>query len=241
MNLGEGWPKPSFAEARIAAQEQAQEAVDRALLLSPILAALDQLTASVQALDIRPHVEVASPSVLVPPTDHSALVPALVEALTPLLQREDSAPLAQTLAAMTEQITKISRKLSGGYLGGGGGGGPLTLAGSGAVTATNPLPVVSADLSVLAHAAVLNTSGANTFITPSAGKSVRLHWVEFLPSSDNVASNLVTVSFVTSGITPYIGYAVAHAQTFTGAVNEPLTVTLATSEPVAVTVHYQEI
>lgn len=163
MNLGEGWPKPSFAEARVAAQKEQEEALDRALLLAPILASLDQINAAIQALDLRP--QIAAPSVVIPPADYSALVPNLTAALAPLLERPDSAPLAETLVKMTAQLDRMNKKLSGGYLGG-GGGGPLTLATSGAVTATNPVPVTTSPAGV--YTPYANTSG--TVSVPSGAK-----------------------------------------------------------------------
>lgn len=90
-----------------------------------------------------------------------------------------------------------------------------------------------------AYAAVLNTAGANTVITPSSGKRIRIFWVAFVPNSDNASANLVTVSI---GSTPiYTGYALAHWEVFTGAANDTVKVNLANTGSVAVTIHYQEI
>lgn len=90
-------------------------------------------------------------------------------------------------------------------------------------------------------AAVLSAAGNNTLITPPAGKSVRLQWVSMIPDTDNATANLVTVQFLTSGQVLYIAYAMAHWELFTGNVNEPLTVTLANAQPVAVTAHWKAI
>jgi hypothetical protein len=90
------------------------------------------------------------------------------------------------------------------------------------------------------YAAVLNTSGNNVVITPAAGKRIRIFWVSFIPNTDNLNANLVTVKY-TAGITMYVGYAMAHWELFTGAADDSVTVNLNTTEPVAITIHYQEI
>ena len=89
----------------------------------------------------------------------------------------------------------------------------------------------------LAYSGLL--TGSHT-ITPSAGKKISLLWVAFVPSPDNSTANLVQVGF--DGDTPvYTGYALAHWERFDGAVGQNLIVTLANSQPVAVTVHYEEL
>lgn len=85
----------------------------------------------------------------------------------------------------------------------------------------------------------LNTAGANTVITPAAGKRIRVFWVSVIPSSDGSSANLATVAL--GAQTLYVGYAFAHWEVFTGTANTPLTVSLANGQPVAYTVHYQEI
>ncbi|UTI65621.1 hypothetical protein NBH00_05270 [Paraconexibacter antarcticus] len=90
-------------------------------------------------------------------------------------------------------------------------------------------------------AAVLSTAGDNAVIAPAAGKRIRVYWVAFIPSSDNASANLVTVGWPSTAVNMYIGYALAHWEVFTGAINEPVNVNLANAQPVAVTIHYQEI
>lgn len=90
----------------------------------------------------------------------------------------------------------------------------------------------------LAYASVLT---ATTDISPSSGKAFRLLWIAFIPDSGNVSSNLVTVGFVGGVSSLYAGYAMAHWESFTGAVNAPLRISLANSQSVAVTVHYEEV
>lgn len=92
----------------------------------------------------------------------------------------------------------------------------------------------------LSYASVISTSGNNVVITPTVGKSVRIFWVAFIPNSDNASANLVTVKF-TAGATLYVGYALAHWEVFTGAVNDTVTVNLQNAQSVAVTIHYQLI
>lgn len=87
------------------------------------------------------------------------------------------------------------------------------------------------------YAAVLTASAT---ITPAAGKYLKVKWVSFIPNPDNVAANLVTIGFA-AGSTLYVGYAMAHWEMFVGSVNQVLNITLGTSEPVAVTIHYQEV
>lgn len=89
-----------------------------------------------------------------------------------------------------------------------------------------------------AYAAVLT---GNADITPAAGKAIRVVWVAFVPNSDNASSNLVTVGFVNAASSLYVGYAMAHWEVFTGPVGTALRISLANSQQVAVTVHYEEV
>lgn len=94
---------------------------------------------------------------------------------------------------------------------------------------------------VKTYAQLVSASG-NTDITPTVGKRIRVLWVAFVPSSDNATSNLVTISHPTTVVNLYVGYAMAHWQRFdVGAVNEVLRINLANAQPVAVTIHYEEI
>lgn len=89
-----------------------------------------------------------------------------------------------------------------------------------------------------AYAAVLT---ANHDIIPAFGKKIRLYWVAFIPNKGNASANLVTVGFVGAASSLYVGYAMAHWEFFEGDVNQPLRIGLSTGEPVAVTVHYEEV
>lgn len=91
-----------------------------------------------------------------------------------------------------------------------------------------------------AKGALLSTSGDNDFITPTAGKSVRVLWTSVIPNPDNASANLVAVKFGTGGTPFYLSYAVAHWEMFEGAVDQHVYVNLANTEPVAVTIHYEE-
>ncbi len=106
----------------------------------------------------------------------------------------------------------------------------------GAVTGTPDLRFAGGKT---AYAAVLSTAGGTVAITPAAGLRVRVVWVAFIPNSDNTAANLVTVSLGSTVL--YIGYAMAHWEAFTGAVNGTVTVDLSNTQPVAVTIHYEVI
>lgn len=88
-------------------------------------------------------------------------------------------------------------------------------------------------------AQVVSAAGDTPLATPAAGKRLRVFWVSFIPSVDNVAANLVTVKVGTRSL--YVGYAMAHWEVFDGLVDAPLVVNCATAEPVAINIHYQEI
>ena len=77
-------------------------------------------------------------------------------------------------------------------------------------------------------------------IIPTTGKRIRLIWVQVLPATiTNPTGNKVIIKFrTTSNI--YSGEVVGHWDTFEGAVDEPLDITLANAEPVDVNVHYEE-
>ncbi len=131
--------------------------------------------------------------------------------------------------------------------------GAVRVGGTTAISAAAlPLPVNAAQENTLerrfgtpgtpkkAKGALLSTAGDNDFITPTAGKSVRVLWVSAIPSSDNTAANLVQVKFGTGGTPFYTVYAVGHWEVFEGAVDQHVFVNLANTQPVAVTVHYEE-
>lgn len=80
---------------------------------------------------------------------------------------------------------------------------------------------------------------STTDVTPTSGKAIRLLWASVIPNPDNSTANLVQIGFV--GDTPaYTTYALAHWERFDGDTDQVLRITLANSQPVAVTVHYEE-
>jgi hypothetical protein len=90
----------------------------------------------------------------------------------------------------------------------------------------------------LAYSALLI---ATTDLTPTVGKTLRALWVAFVPNADNATSNLVQIGFVGAASQLYTGYALAHWERFDApAVNTALRITLANTQPVALTVHYEE-
>lgn len=89
------------------------------------------------------------------------------------------------------------------------------------------------------YSVVLSSAGVHQAVTPSAGKSIEVVWVAFIPNSDNPVSNLVSVG--TANQTWYTGYAIAHWEIFNGGVDEPITVTTENEHQVAVTIHYKEV
>ena len=91
-----------------------------------------------------------------------------------------------------------------------------------------------------AVAALVAIAGDSVFITPTVGKSLRVLWVAFVPSSDNANANLVQVKFGVNGAPFYLGYALAHWEVFEGATNVALYLNLAVAQAVAVTIHYEE-
>lgn len=91
-----------------------------------------------------------------------------------------------------------------------------------------------------AYAGVISSSGDHAVITPASGKRIKVVWVAFVPNSDNDAANLVQIKFQ-NGSVFYTGYAMAHWEIFVGPTNSPVIVNTATVEPVAITIHYEEI
>ena len=81
-----------------------------------------------------------------------------------------------------------------------------------------------------------------TTYTPTVGKMMRLKWIIAVPNSDNSGANYLDVRWQGAAKPLYCGFALAHWEAFTApAVNTPLVITLANSQPVAVTIHYEEI
>ena len=81
-----------------------------------------------------------------------------------------------------------------------------------------------------------------TTYLPTVGSRMRLKWVSAIPSSDNTTANLIDIRWAGAATPLYVGYAVAHWEAFTApAVDTGLIVSLTNSQPVAVTIHYEEI
>jgi hypothetical protein len=83
---------------------------------------------------------------------------------------------------------------------------------------------------------------ATTQITPSSSsKSIRLLWIQSLPSSDNTAGNFITVQWHAAAASLYCGEAISHWQQLDApSANLPLDVILTNAQPVHLTVHYEE-
>lgn len=96
-----------------------------------------------------------------------------------------------------------------------------------------------------AYVVTISASGNTTLITPAAGNRIRLFWIAFVPNSDNGNANLIKLGFGTTGgsiaTELYRGYALAHWEVFTGTANQSVIVNATTAEPVAFTIHYQEV
>lgn len=121
----------------------------------------------------------------------------------------------------------------------------LTHDGGAPIDEDNPFDVRDSQLTsryaqpVLSFAQLLT---ASTNIIPTPGMRIRVLWVAFVPDPDATTSNLVTISYPDSGVDLYCGFALAHWQQFDdGAVDEVLHIELENTNPVAVTVHYQEL
>lgn len=86
---------------------------------------------------------------------------------------------------------------------------------------------------------------AQVDIAPDAGKFIRLLWVSAQPSPDSSAANELRVYFPASGSDPekgaYRAYVIGHWQAIDGAVDQPLRYLPTTTEPVLLTIHYEEI
>lgn len=82
-------------------------------------------------------------------------------------------------------------------------------------------------------------------ITPASGKFIRLLWVSAQPSPDASAGNALRVYFPAHGADPargaYRAYVIGHWQAIDGAVDQPLRYAPTTTEPVLLTIHYEEL
>ena len=83
---------------------------------------------------------------------------------------------------------------------------------------------------------------SSTTYSPSSGKTMRLKWIIAVPSVDNTSANYLDVRWAGASKPLYAGYALAHWEAFTApAANTGLVVTLTNNQPVAVTIHYEEL
>lgn len=129
------------------------------------------------------------------------------------------------------------------------GAGPVTIDGTVVVTnpTSNPETGLAKDTTVglrfsggkITKTAQVVTPGNTTIHTPASGKAIKLFWVSALNDPDQSASPLIIFKFGANEI--YRGYALAHWEVFTGAVDQSLVVNLDSTGDVAVTIHYQEV
>jgi hypothetical protein len=106
--------------------------------------------------------------------------------------------------------------------------------------ASGPLPVVNHD-DQSAYTRVNTTvtsSGTTTIYAPSPGKRVRLHSIQAINDPFASASTFITVSI--GPLVAYSNWVVSGRQWITGAVDEPLTVTLSAAGNVGVTATLEE-
>lgn len=90
------------------------------------------------------------------------------------------------------------------------------------------------------YGVVVAAANETILLNPAPGNYLVVYWVAFVPDSDNATTNLVTIKF-DGGTTLYVGYALAHWEPFEGAVDQNLIVDMEAADPVAITVHYEEI
>lgn len=89
---------------------------------------------------------------------------------------------------------------------------------------------------VIFYAQVLTGS---TTITPTSGKRMKVVKAQVLQKPDNSTFNLVTLSFTSTG-NFVTGWVYSDSSECTGDVNEALTITLSTTDPVSVNIRYKE-
>ena len=84
-------------------------------------------------------------------------------------------------------------------------------------------------------------TGTTQIVPSTALKSIRLLWVQALPLSDNAIGNLVIVQWHLINPALYCGEAISHWQRLDApSANLALDIVLANTQPVALTVHYEE-
>jgi hypothetical protein len=246
VSLGEGWLRP----LPVAEEVEPDDAELKALL-----SRLSELLQTPPAPVI-----VTAPDVLVPPPDMGLVADAVSAAITGALARittppDNSSEVLGALAQIAGHFDSLGKRLStmdkriiaSGSSGGGTAVGPfpLALSANGPGTTAQPLAVAGSSDERWAGghstvATVISAAGDTTLVTPSSGHRLRVVWVSALPSPDNTAANRIRVRFDSSAPF-YDGYAVGHWEPFDGPVDGPLIINMATSEPVAVNVHYREL
>lgn len=89
---------------------------------------------------------------------------------------------------------------------------------------------------------VIETKGANTLVTPAAGKAITLYWIALVTPEANTAEVLAEVVLAGTPYSWYLGRpgAFMHWEPVVGAVNEALSVTLSAAQKVAVSFTYTE-
>lgn len=216
--------------------EQAQTAA--------ILAALDQLGAAIAERTMpAPIVEVAAPDLfpiiqavqaLKGPATADEIAEAMVRAMgVAPTQESSSAALAEVAAALKKLDFRLQGVGTQAY-----GGGSVSFSDTGLRQLMDAWSDPSTE-SVTPLVATVTATGETTILTPTTGRALRVLWVAAINDPDQAQSPLVQVKLGSTEL--YRAYAVAHRQTFTGAVNAALTVTLDQAGSVAVTVHYTEV
>lgn len=92
-------------------------------------------------------------------------------------------------------------------------------------------------------AQLINTSGDNTVVTPTSGKSIRLKWFSMATSESNGAEVVVTVKLGSTVLYMWpmgAPAAFAHGSVREGGVNDPLVVNLSIARGVYVNYEFEE-
>ncbi len=213
--------------------------------LVAVLAALDQLRAAITDMPqpAAPVVRVAPPDLseivmavngLKPGVDADEIAAALAAVLVPQAPVSDEA--SASLAAVAKALEKLDHRLQGvgtqAY-----GGGAVSFSQAGLTQLTAALAGTGVEPTVAT--ATVTASGDTTIHTPAAGMRVQLKWVSAINDPDEEANPLIKI--LLGADEKYRAYAVAHRETFTGAVDAPLVVNLSGVASVAVTAHLVEV
>ncbi len=199
-----------------------------------------------------PNITVPAPQVRVDAPDLSELLAALeagrfdAQAFVALLAAALPQPTdsSEALREVVTELVALRKKLNAVVAGSGGGSASASdmKVNGQPVSTTNPVPTVSADAATAEPTVVVATvtaSGDTTIHTPAAGMRVRLEWVSAINDPDEATNPLIKI--LLGADEKYRAYAVAHRETFTGAVDAPLVVNLSGVASVAVTAHLVEV